>query len=114
MYGKEIYFTIVLDLNNKYEKDEETYYKQTLYLNGEKTEYDGGYNKAQWDYFVNNYLNGLKYFCIGRCSMGNAGYWHYSKMSCYSLKLYNKGLSQEDVETSYKKTVAYHDFLKKQ
>ena len=111
LYNKEIYITVVLDVNDKYEKEGETYYKQTLYLNGEKTEFDGGYHADQWDYFVKNTLGSLKYFCLGRSSMSGAR-WHYSEMSCYSLKLYNKALSKEEIETSYKKTIAYHDFLK--
>ena len=110
LYGKEIYLTVVLDTSDEYIKDDETYYKQTFYVNGEKTKYDGGYNQKQWNAFIQT-LDSLKYFCFGRSSYNGNGYWHYIKMSCYSLKFYNKGLSQDDVEASYKKTVAYHDFL---
>ncbi len=79
-----------------------------MYLNGEKL-YEGGYNKKQWEYFINNRLDSLKYFCIGRCSMSHEGYWHYSKMNAYTLRLYNKALSESQVKDNYKKSVTYHE-----
>ncbi len=108
--GNEIYFTITLDITNNYEKNGEEYYKQTVYLNGEKF-LEGGYNKKQWDNFINNKLNGLNCFCIGRCSMHADGWWHYSKMNAYTLRLYNHALSSEEVKDNYAKSVAYHESL---
>lgn len=109
-YGEKIYFTITLDTTNSYEKDGEEYYKQVLYLNGEKF-LEGGYNKKQWDAFISKDLENLSYFCIGRSSMNSEGWWHYSKMNAYTLRLYNHALSSDEVADNYQKSVAYHESL---
>ena len=109
-YGNEIYYTITLDTTTSYEKDGEEFYNAILYLNGEK-KYEGGYNKKQWDDFVNNKIDELKYFCVGRCSMNAEGQWHYSKMNAYTLRLYNKALTEEQVKDNYDKSVAYHESI---
>lgn len=109
-YGSEIYFTITLDTSNSYEKDGEEYYKQVLYINGEKM-YEGGYNKKQWENFINNELANVNYFCIGRCSMNDYGWWHYSKLNAYTLRLYNHALTSEQVKDNYQKSVIYHENL---
>lgn len=113
LLNKDLYFTITLDTSSSYQKDGVTYYKQTLYIDGEKTEYDGGLNKEQWDDFVNTNgnLNALNYFCIGRSSMSNEGWWHYSKMNCYSMRLYSRGLTSQEVKNNYNKTIAYYSLL---
>ena len=109
-HGSEIYFTITLDTTSSYEKDGEEYYKQIVYLNGEKF-LEGGYNKKQWDDFIKRYLNSLNNFCIGRCSMNTAGWWNYSKMNAYTLRLYNHALNSDEVADNYAKSVAYHEGL---
>ena len=100
----------MLDTSNSYEKDGVEYYKQTLYLNGERF-LDGGYNKKNWDYFINNDLKNLNYFCIGRASLLQDGWWHYSKMNAYTLRLYNRALTSDEVADNYQKSVAYHENL---
>ena len=111
-YGDKIYYTITLDTSSSYEQDGQEYYKQTLYINGEVFK-EGGYNKKQWDAFINNDydLESLNTFCIGRCSMTGDGWWHYSKMSAYTLRLYNHALSSDEVADNYQKSVAYHESL---
>lgn len=101
--NKEIHFTITL--NCKQEP-----YIHTLYANGEKL-YEGNFNNIYWDSFAKEGLRKLKYFCIGRSSMDSNGYWHYSKTNAYSIKLYNRGLSAEEVKDNYNKAVAYHNTL---
>ena len=101
---------MTLDTSNSYKKDEKEYYKQTLYINGKKF-LEGGYNKNNWEYFINNNLKNLNYFCIGRSSLGEDGWWHYSDMNTYTLRLYNKALSSEEVEYNYQKSTAYHESL---
>ena len=39
------------------------------------------------------------------------GWWHYSKMNAYTLRLYNHALSSEEVKDNYAKSVAYHESL---
>lgn len=101
--NKEVYFTITLNCT-------QNNYIHTLYANGEKL-YEGNFNNIYWNNFVKDDLQKLKYFCIGRSSMDNNGCWHYSKMNAYSIKLYNRGLSAEEVKDNYNKTVAYHNAL---
>lgn len=108
--GKEVYYTITLDTTNSYTENGEEYYKQTVYLNGEK-EYEGGYNKKQWDSFIENDLDALNYFCIGKSSMNIDGWWHYSKMKAYTLRLYNHALSSDEVMNNFQKSKAYHENL---
>lgn len=43
--------------------------------------------------------------------MNKNGYWHYSKMNAYSIKMYNRGLSEQEVKENYNKAVAYHNTL---
>ena len=106
----EIYLTITLDTTNYYQKNEEEYYNQLVYVNGKKI-YEAGYNKKNWDYFINNQLKNLNYFCIGRSSMEGDGWWHYSKMNAYTLRLYNHALSEEEIIDNYEKSVTYHENL---
>ena len=101
--NKEVYFTITLNCT-------QNNYIHTLYANGEKL-YEGNFNNIYWNNFVKDDLQKLKYFCIGRSSMNNNGCWHYSKMNAYSIKLYNRGLSAEEVKDNYNKAVAYHNAL---
>ena len=101
--NKEIYFTISIDCSQEN-------YKHTLYANGVKL-YEGNLNKDYWDYFSQNMLKDLKYFCVGRSSMNKNGSWHYSKLNAYSIKLYNRGLNAQEVKENYNKAVAYHNLL---
>ena len=50
-------------------------------------------------------------FTIGLMVGGNAYNENYSKMSLYSCRLYNKVLTDEEVNENYNKTVAYHNML---
>lgn len=108
--GEECYITLTLDCSNVINLDGEEYYKQTFFKNGEKL-CEGNYNKKEWDSFIENYLDSLKYFCVGRCSMGTNGFWHYSKMNAYTLRLYNRALTEEEVIQNYDKSVIYHNSL---
>lgn len=40
--------------------------------------------------------------------MGNHGYWHYAKMQTYCMRLYNRGLSEEEIMNNYNTTKAYY------
>ena len=43
--------------------------------------------------------------------MNTAGWWHYSKMNAYTLRLYNHALNSDEVADNYAKSVAYHEGL---
>lgn len=106
---EKAYYTISLDSSRNY-SNEEGFYKATCYKNGIKI-YEGKYDKENWKDFKNS-IQGLKYFCIGRSSMSNEGWWHYSKMNIYALRLYNKGLDENEVKENYNKTVVYYNSIK--
>ena len=110
--GNTCYITVTLDTSNIINKDDQTYYNQRLYINGKDLLYNGNYNTAQWNDFINNYLTDSKYFCIGRSTMDDDGngnpYWHYSKLNVYCLRLYSRALSDSEVYRNYEKSVEYH------
>ena len=121
--GQVIYITVTLDTSKKQDiydekfiginerwkdlKKNGEFYKQAIYINGELL-YEGDYNAKAWEYFCEKKLSKLDRFCIGRCSFRHPGYWNYSKMNAYALRLYSRGLSKEEVMQNYKKSVEYH------
>ena len=108
--NKEVYYTITLDCSNEYEDSEMKYYKASCYKNGKKV-YEGRYNKEEWKNFANNNLPSQNYFNIGRGQMTNSGWWFYTKMNTYTLRLYNRGLTEEEVNNNYEKTVGYYNSI---
>ena len=46
---------------------------------------------------------------VGRWFGGDGGTWNFSKAYIYNMKLYNRNLSDEEIETNYIKTTAYHN-----
>lgn len=95
--NKPHYLAVTLDTTKEFK--ESGYYKHTIYLDGKKL-IDAKYNKESWDNFI-TLLNDLSYFCVARTSWIYNGYWHYSKMDAYTLRLYNRALTDTEVETSY-------------
>ena len=41
--------------------------------------------------------------------MSNPGWWFYTKMNTYTLRLYNRGLTEQEVKDNYEKTVGYYN-----
>lgn len=87
------------------------FYNIKMFVDG-NLEYNTYYSIEQYDYLKNNKdtLN-LKYFTIGRCSAGSYGYWHYAKMNIYCMRLYNRGLSEEEIIDNYNTTKAYYSAI---
>lgn len=108
--GKRAYYAITLDCSNDYSESEPEYYRAICYKNGEKI-YDGRYNKKSWDVFIKNDLENLKYFCIGRSSMQGNGWWCYSKMKANAIRLYSRGLSEQEIKKNYDSTILYYNTL---
>jgi hypothetical protein len=98
---EEFYFSIVIDANNL---------TQVVYLNGKKLA-SGDFSEEYWNRFIKNDLSTLTTFCLGRCSGDHEGYWHYSDASVYSLRLYNRPLSDSEVIANYNATVSYRNIL---
>lgn len=119
------YLTVTLDTKNVETKNEKQgiyadgtsfmengqFYKQKCYINGKKI-YDSDFNKTQWDIFINDLLNSFDCFTIGRINCEVNRYaWNYSKLNCYALRLYSRGLTEEEVNKNYEKSVEYHSLL---
>ena len=106
-YGEEIYLTVTIDGENNL---------QAIYINGELLK--NGDEEAKgfldtknqyWKYFIDNELPNVTTFCLGRCTMDDDGYWHYSNTSIYALRLYNRGLTEEEVMKNYVATTTYRN-----
>ncbi len=50
-------------------------------------------------------------FILGAGNMGTTQTIHYANLKCYSLRLYNRPLTDDEIKESYKKTLSYHEFL---
>ena len=98
----DIYISLVFDgINNK----------ETIYMDGIKGD-STGIGKEYWEEF----LNGLERdkpnkICVGRGGMDMPYYMHYTKMDCYTIRIYSRALSDDEIKENYKMSVAYHDFL---
>ena len=114
VYGPNevVYYTVTLDCTQNYSNTETNYYRAKCYKNGKKV-YEGKYNKNSWKGFIDDNLSELKYFNIGRAHMKKPGCWYYTKMNTYTLRLYNRGLTEEEVNDNYEKTVGYYNSILK-
>ena len=64
-----------------------------------------------WKNFIDNELPNLTTFCLGRSSMTDDGNWLYSDTSTYALRLYNRGLTEEEVMKNYIATTTYRNSI---
>ena len=117
LLNDKIYLTIVIDpKETKMYSDDSLGYnnlciKQKLYINKELV-VDGWLNKKYWDFLSNDKLGyDFKCFCVGRCSTARDGFWHYIKGDCYSLRFYDKALTEKQIFDNYEKTIDYHELL---
>ena len=53
----------------------------------------------------------LKYIELGRCSMSYDGNWFYEKGYCDAVRIYNRGLTDQEVKANYEKTIEFHDYV---
>ncbi len=72
--------------------------------------YSGWLSKEYYDSFLNKVEN-LNYLEFGRCSMTVAGNWDYTKGLCYSARIYNKALSEENAKANYEVTRDFHKYI---
>lgn len=115
----DFYVTVTVDTSRSYQVDgrEGEYYPQKLFFwtkEGGGLKYSGWYNKSCWDNYLLDYLNNSKYFYLGRVEAGTKGAFHYSKLHAYSFRLYNRALTEEEVNKNYEKSVEYHSLLESQ
>lgn len=100
--NEDTYISLVFDgLNNK----------ETVYINGEKKD-SVEIGEEYWKSFLSNMD---KYhwdkICVGRGNMDGNRKMHYTEMNCYTMRIYSKTLSDDEIKENYKMSVAYHNFL---
>ncbi len=105
----DFYITVTLDPSVTSEIDGHPVCAQTLYIDGKKVG-TGWYYKENWD-SLSEYKDELKYFCIGKTSLNADSKWAYGKLKCYTLRLYSRALSDDEVSDNYLKSKSYHDLL---
>ena len=110
------YWTWSLNTNSIYNSSnteelknyEGDFYSSKVFIDGEIV-YDTYYSKAQYDNAIKNLNNNnSKYITLGRMAVNTENIWHYSKMKTYSMRLYNRGLSEEEIIDNYNTTKAYY------
>ncbi len=120
-FSKSFYLTIVVDPTEQFTESfpehgvtDNLSITQEIYVDGVSQD-KKGLNKLLWDFLINK---DLKYdfncFCVGLCSLGGGPEWHLLKGDCYSLRLYNRALTEGEVTENYKKTKEYHELLENQ
>ena len=105
----DFYITVTLDPSKTSELNGHPVCAQTLYVNGRKVS-SGWYYKENWD-SLSEYKEQLKYFCIGKSSQNADNQWSYGKIKCYTLRLYSRALSDDEVNDNYLKSKSYYDLL---
>lgn len=99
--AEDVYYTICLDCENLIQK---------YFINGVKIG-EVSVTRAYIDRFKELEENRIDAYNLGRSSMSIDGYWHYGGMNCYSLRLYNRSLTDNEALANYNATVSYHQFL---
>lgn len=99
--GDDISFSIVIDPENGIEK---------IFVDGEKRA-EGFLNQTWWENYLEVYTSTYNKICFGRSSMSYDGFWHYIHSDVYSLRFYNRPLTDNEVRLNYNTVVSYHQFL---
>ena len=98
----DVYMSLVFDGN----KNEET-----LYING-MCQATTRIGEEYWKDFLKTLeVSKPNEICIGRGSMDSAYHKHYTAMNCYTMRIYSRALSDDEIKENYKMSVAYHNFL---
>ena len=93
------YITVTADIENSI---------VAMYWNGKSL----GQTAVSHDWMVNGSLtDGSIPFTVGMIAGGSSYTEQYSKIDLYACRLYNKVLTEEEVNDNYNKTVAYHNLL---
>ena len=93
------YITVTADIENN---------TVAMYWNGKSL----GQTTVSHDWMVNGSLTDDTIpFTVGMIAAGSSYIEQYSKIDLYACRLYNKVLTEEEVNDNYNKTVAYHNLL---
>lgn len=65
------------------------------------------------DYYSNflDLVKNIKFIEFGRGTVTLPSNWCYLKGLCYAARLYNKGLTKEEVQSNYETTTKYHKYI---
>lgn len=100
---KDVYLTITFNPSN------EKKVIQTIYINGEKIA-EGWLGNAYYSKFVNN-SKMMKYIELGRCTISQPSNWAYMKGTCYTSRIYNRALTDDEVSKNVDQTKLYRQTL---
>ena len=98
----DMYISLVFDGNNN---------KETIYMDGVKGA-SSGIGEEYWQSFLSSLReNEPNKIWIGRGRMDTTYQLHYTEMNCYTMRIYSRALSDDEIKENYKMSVAYHNFL---
>ena len=97
--GDKFYFGISFD-NTKVIEENKIGISILIVINDEIWKETNWFSKSVFDEFADNVEN-LKYIEIGRSAFGSPEAQAYFIGSCYAIKLYNVGLTAEELSQSY-------------
>ena len=104
--NKNIYFTVTI----KNEGDNRIAQSIYLYIDENKQEYNGWLNHEYYNKFI-DVAKKINYIELGRCTNTNPENWCYLQGICYSLRIYNKTLSKDEVQANYDISTAFHKYV---
>ncbi len=113
LFNNDIYFVVSFDPN---EGKNDKYITQKLYINDVSEVNDslkkvsGWLTKDYYDKFIEN-VKKLDYLELGRSTIRDAGNWSYLKGLCYSTRIYNKALTEEEIKMNIDKTTEFHKYI---
>ena len=103
--NKNNYITLV------FEKMNSGNFSQKIYMNGKLLD-KGELTKKYYEKFLEK-AKTLNYIELGRCTMTRNSNWCYAKGLCYATRLYNRALSDEEVEQNVTKNKLYRETYQK-
>lgn len=103
------YATIVFLPDETFVRDDVEYFRTRFYLNSEPKEV-GEIEKDAWVTFSDSIMFSNE-IILGMMQVGNNDTKEYSKMNCYTMRIYSKALTGDEVIANYNASVSYHEFL---
>lgn len=102
--NNDVYLTLVFKPKNDKE------YSQQIYIDG-KLLAEGWLTKEYYKEFIGN-AKRLNYIGVGRAHRSYTENWCYAKGLCYTSRIYNRGLTSEEVEKNVVQTKIYRQAIK--
>ena len=107
IWGQDLFFTVTFEPAGG--SGDGNLPRQTVYLNGKEIK-NGFLGKQYFEEFIKQ-SGELNYLEIGRCTWNGNGYWYYQKGLCYTTRIYNKALTEDEVKANFETTKTYHDYI---